>query len=113
MVLSGMDISAPERTCLISSGNITPGRTSRTGDCDSERVSIAAQPANAACRTSRGDLNPVFTGCYAARIAVKQRNREAENGLMTAERKIDGHQLGSASPAGGCDGARLGASAVQ
>ncbi len=33
-----------------------------------------------------GDLNPVFTGCYSARIRVKQRNRELETLLLDAEK---------------------------
>lgn len=32
-----------------------------------------------------GDLNPVFQGCYSARIAVKQWNRRVENLLVNAE----------------------------
>lgn len=33
-----------------------------------------------------GDRNPVFTGCYSARIRVKQLNRELETGLLDAEK---------------------------
>ena len=33
-----------------------------------------------------GDFNPLFTGCYAARILLKQRNRELENALFSAEK---------------------------
>ncbi len=32
------------------------------------------------------DLNPVFQGVYGSRIGIKQKNREAENDLLTAER---------------------------
>ena len=32
-----------------------------------------------------GDLNPVFQGCYSARIAVKQWNRKVETALVNAE----------------------------
>ncbi|MCC7264749.1 MAG: hypothetical protein IT369_19710 [Candidatus Latescibacteria bacterium] len=35
--------------------------------------------------TRQGDLNPVFQGCYSARIAVKQWNRKVENALVDAE----------------------------
>ena len=36
-------------------------------------------------RTWEGDLNPVFQGCYSARIAVKQWNRKVETALVNAE----------------------------
>ncbi len=35
--------------------------------------------------TRQGDLNPVFQGCYSARIGVKQWNRKVENALVNAE----------------------------
>jgi alpha-mannosidase len=35
--------------------------------------------------TFQGDLNPVFQGCYSARIAVKQWNRKVETALADAE----------------------------
>ena len=35
--------------------------------------------------TFEGDLNPVFQGCYSARIAVKQWNRKVETALVNAE----------------------------
>ena len=41
--------------------------------------------AGAALPEVYGDFNPLFTGCYAARIRVKQRNRELENKLFAAE----------------------------
>src|SRR5664279_2414581 len=34
----------------------------------------------------RADLNPVFTGCYAGRITLKQQNRALENALFSAEK---------------------------
>ena len=33
----------------------------------------------------QGELNPEFTGCYTTHIRLKQLNRAAENGLLTAE----------------------------
>lgn len=35
--------------------------------------------------TREGDLNPVFQGCYSARIAIKQWNRKAETTLVNAK----------------------------
>ncbi len=36
--------------------------------------------------TVSGEFNPVFQGTYSSRIGIKQKNREAENRLLTAER---------------------------
>ena len=36
--------------------------------------------------TVRGEFNPVFEGCYSSRILLKQKNRECENLLLSAEK---------------------------
>jgi len=46
-----------------------------------------------------GDLNPLFTGCYSARILVKQHNRELENKLFTAEKLLAANWAEASQPA--------------
>jgi alpha-mannosidase len=84
LALSGMDISAPEQHLpeMIRQFNASQNEIELVMATPSDY--FAAQPANGLPEVA-GDLNPVFTGCYAARIAVKQRNREAENKLIAAE----------------------------
>ncbi|BCX05963.1 MAG: alpha-mannosidase [Candidatus Roseilinea sp.] len=84
MVLSGMDISAPEQHLpeVLRQFNASQSEVELVMATPSEY--FAAQPADGLPEIS-GDLNPVFTGCYAARIAVKQHNREAEGKLIAAE----------------------------
>lgn len=52
-----------------------------------------------------GDLNPVFTGCYTARIRVKQQNRALENALFSAEKLAAVSYAQSQSPAPSMDDA--------
>ncbi len=84
LALSGMDISAPEQHLpeMIRQFNAAQGEVELMMATPSEY--FAAQPADGLPEVA-GDLNPVFTGCYAARISVKQRNREAERKLIAAE----------------------------
>lgn len=52
--------------------------------------------------TIKGDLNPVFQGCYSARIDIKQWNRKLENLLVSAEKFSAAAQLlGEAAPKDG------------
>ncbi len=84
LALSGMDISAPEQHLpeMIRQFNAAQSEIELVMATPSEY--FAAQPADDLPEVA-GDLNPVFTGCYAARIAVKQRNREVEQKLIAAE----------------------------
>jgi alpha-mannosidase len=84
LALSGMDISAPEQHLpgMIRQFNASQNGIELVMATPSEY--FAAQPADGLPEVA-GDLNPVFTGCYAARISVKQRNREAEHKLIAAE----------------------------
>ncbi|MBZ0290052.1 MAG: hypothetical protein K8I30_20675, partial [Anaerolineae bacterium] len=47
----------------------------------------------------RADLNPVFTGCYAARIKLKQQNRALETALFSAEKLMAINQAQAQTPA--------------
>jgi len=59
--------------------------------------------------TIEGDLNPVFQGCYSARIAVKQWNRRLEGLLCDAEiADAAAHLLGAPTQSGAIDEAWLG-----
>ena len=46
----------------------------------------AVEAAKERLPTVSGEFNPVFQGVYGARIKLKQKNREAENLLLTAEK---------------------------
>jgi alpha-mannosidase len=48
---------------------------------------FAAQPTEG-LEVIKGDLNPIYPGCYASRIALKQLNRQMENALLSAEKLV-------------------------
>jgi alpha-mannosidase len=96
--LSGFDLSAPSRQLpdFIRRYNALGG--------DIELVLATAEEyfqAQAAAELVelQGDLNPIFTGCYAGRIALKQHNRELENALFTAEKLMAINQAQCQTPA--------------
>lgn len=87
MVLSGHDLSAPDQHLpeLIHRFNDSQDDIDLVFATPTEY--FAAQPADGLEEVT-ADLNPIFTGCYAARIALKQYNRELENRLYSAEKLI-------------------------
>jgi len=96
--LSGFDLSAPppQLPDFIRRYNALGG--------DIELVLATAEEyfrAQAAAELVelRADLNPVFTGCYAARITLKQQNRALENALFTVEKLMAINQAQSQIPA--------------
>lgn len=85
LALSGLDLSAPDQALpeLMRRYNEAQDQVELVFATPSEY--FAAQPADG-LPDREGDLNPIFTGCYAARIALKQHNRALETQLFDAEK---------------------------
>lgn len=85
MVMSGADLNAPPAGLaeMVDRFNAAQDELELVIATASEY--FQAQPATG-LQEREGDLNPVFTGCYTARISIKQRNRELENKLATVEK---------------------------
>jgi alpha-mannosidase len=100
--LSGFDLSAPAPQL--------PDFIRRYNALDGEIELVLATAeeyfraqAEAELVELHADLNPVFTGCYAARITLKQQNRALENALLSAEKLMAINQAQSQIPAESLD----------
>lgn len=84
LALAGFDLHAPNPSLpdLVRAYNAAQDRVQAVLATPREYLQAQAGPA---LPEVRGDFNPLFTGCYAARIRVKQRNRELESKLLAAE----------------------------
>ena len=85
--LAGVDVSEPEEyaPALVAAYNRKPDRPLTI------RYSTPSEFAAAAGRradrpTISADFNPIFQGTYSSRIELKQRTRDIENLLLTAEK---------------------------
>ena len=84
--LAGGDVSEPEEhlAAMVEAFNRQPGNAFRLqlavpGDFEAEAARRPERPV------VTGELNPIFQGTYSSRIELKQRTRELETELTTAE----------------------------
>jgi alpha-mannosidase len=102
--LSGFDLSAPQQQLpdFIRRYNALSNQIELVLATAEEY--FQAQPTDTFVEL-RADLNPLFTGCYAARITLKQQNRALENALFTAEKLMAINQVQAQIPAQSLDDA--------
>lgn len=84
-VLSGLDLSAPVQHLPVLLRQYNQSQNDIELVLATMEEYFEAQPPDNLVEHS-ADLNPVFVGCYAARIKLKQQNRTLENGLLGAEK---------------------------
>jgi alpha-mannosidase len=86
LAISGGDIDAPPPSLpdLVARYNEAQDRYAIEFSTPSKYLEVLRSRAD--LPVVSGDLNPVFQGCYSARIAVKQRNRALETALLDRER---------------------------
>ena len=87
MVPAGLDLTAPDShlTDLLRRYNASQEEVELI--LATPREYFAAQSTEG-LEEIEGDFNPIFPGCYASRIALKQQNRALENALISAEKLI-------------------------
>jgi len=84
---AGADVCAPEEhvPALVEAFNQRPEAPFRLCLATPSEYVAACAPSNDA-QVFRGELNPIFQGIYSSRIELKQRTRELERLLTTAEK---------------------------
>jgi len=86
LALAGADLTSPEPhlPAMIEQFNTAQHKITLRLATPREFFDALGRPAD--LPTVEGDLNPVFQGCYSARIRIKQWNRLLENMLLTCEK---------------------------
>jgi len=84
---AGADVSPPEEHLprLVEEFNRRPGAPFRLCLATPQEYEAVAAPDDDA-PVIRGELNPIFQGIYSSRIELKQRTRQLETTLTTAEK---------------------------
>ena len=99
LALAGLDLHPPNPNMpgLIRQYNAHAGQ-GRNGAGHAARV-FGGAGRRRNCPSLRGDFNSLFTGCFSARILLKQRNRELETKLFYGG-EAAGDQLGQRQASG-------------
>ncbi len=86
--LAGADVCEPEEhvPALVEQFNRQAGRAVRAATSPCPPISRPWWPSVPIGRSIGGELNPIFQGTYSSRIELKQRTRELERLLTTAEK---------------------------
>lgn len=104
LAISGGDIDAPPPALpeLVDRYNRSQGRYEIRFSTPAAYLEVLR--ARRELPVVTGDFNPVFQGCYSARIAVKQHNRAAETALLDWEKSSAfAAMAGVASPRAGAE----------
>ena len=88
MALAGADVCEPEEhvPVLVEQFNRQAGAPFELRIAVPTDYEAAGRPAGRPRPVVRGELNPIFQGAYSSRIELKQRTRELERLLTTAEK---------------------------
>ena len=104
MVPAGLDLTAPDSHLPDLLRHYNASQEEVELIMATPREYFAAQSTEG-LEEIEGDFNPIFPGCYASRIALKQRNREMENALISAEKLIAINWADKTQPAESLDDA--------
>lgn len=87
IAMEGADLSAPTMhlPAMVNEYNRQPDKVAELKIATPSEFFKEIEKYKDALHTTADDFNPVFQGCYSARIEVKQLNRHLENLLYTGE----------------------------
>ncbi len=104
MVPAGLDLTAPDAHLMDLVRRYNASQDEVELIPATPREYFAAQSEQGLVEIE-GDFNPIFPGCYASRIALKQQNRRMENALISAEKLVAINWAEKSEPARSLDDA--------